>query len=635
MKRVSTLILCLTAVLSLAAQPVSLLPLPKQYRETKGSLTWKTNTPVQVTMVGEIPAAGTHQEEAYTLTVGKKGVQITAVTETGAYRARQTLEQLKMLKKVPCCEITDWPAFSIRGFMQDVGRTYISMEELKREIDLLARFKVNVFHWHLTENQAWRLESKLYPQLNAPENMTRFPGQFYTQDEARELVRFCKERQVMLIPELDMPGHSEAFVRTFGCDMQSEMGTVILKELIREACEVFKDCPYMHLGTDEVHFSNADFVPEMVDYTRSLGKKVISWNPGWSYKPGEIDMTQLWSYAGKAQEGIPAIDCRLHYLNHYNLFSDIIALYTSRIGNETEEKGVVGTITAIWNDRRLPDEKSIVLQNGLYPHALAAAERAWKGGGSQYFDVNGTMLPEEGTPERDEFVDFERRLLWHKDRTFADVPFAYVKQTHEKWAITDAFPNGGDLKKVFPPEREIATSYTYEGKEYGTKAVTGGGIYLRHAWGKLVQGFYPDPQPNHTAYAYTWVNSPVEQEVGLLVEFQNYFRSEKDLPPAAGTWDYKGSRIWLNGEEVLPPEWTTDASQGVTFETTMYNENAVARDPLRVHLHKGWNRVLLKLPVGQFTTKEVRLEKWMFVCAFVTLDGRHAVENLTYSAEKP
>ena len=119
------------------------------------------------------------------------------------------------------------------------------------------------------------------------------------------------------------------------------------------------------------------------------------------------------------------------------------------------------------------------------------------------------------------------------------------------------------------------------------------------------------------------------------MEFQNYFRSEKDLPPAAGTWDYKGSRIWLNGEEVLPPEWTTDASQGVTFETTMYNENAVARDPLRVHLHKGWNRVLLKLPVGQFTTKEVRLEKWMFVCAFVTLDGRHAVENLTYSAEKP
>lgn len=76
--------------------------------------------------------------------------------------------------------------------MQDVGRTYITLEELKKEIDLLSQFKINVFHWHLTENQAWRLESKIYPELNAPENMTRIPGKFYTLQEAKELVDFCK-----------------------------------------------------------------------------------------------------------------------------------------------------------------------------------------------------------------------------------------------------------------------------------------------------------------------------------------------------------------------------------------------------------------------------------------------------------
>lgn len=106
----------------------------------------------------------------------------------------------------------------------------------------------------------------------------------------------------------------------------------ILKLLLDEICETF-DVPYLHIGTDEVHFTNPQFVPEMVAYIRDKGKKVISWNPGWKYKTGEIDMMQLWSYRGKAQQGIPAIDSRFHYLNHFDTFGDIIALYNSRIYN--------------------------------------------------------------------------------------------------------------------------------------------------------------------------------------------------------------------------------------------------------------------------------------------------------------
>lgn len=290
--------------------PSSLLPLPQKYqfngKKFSGELT------VVEKYVSQIEGAK-FQEEAYHLLITKKGILLEATTPKGMYWGRQTLEQLKTTKNkkiyLPQCDITDWPAFRIRGFMHDVGRSYIPLEELKREISLLSRYKINVFHWHLTENQAWRLECRKYPQLNAPENMEREKGKFYTLEEARQLVEFCKQHQVLLIPEIDMPGHSAAFERTFKTDMQSEKGIQILKDIIDEVCATF-DVPYLHIGTDEVQFTNPDFVPMMVKYIRDKGKKVISYNPGWNYKPGEIDMTQLWSYRGKAQKGIPAIDCR-------------------------------------------------------------------------------------------------------------------------------------------------------------------------------------------------------------------------------------------------------------------------------------------------------------------------------------
>lgn len=124
------------------------------------------------------------------------------------------------------------------------------MEELKREIEVLSRYKMNVFHWHLTENQAWRLESKIFPMLNDSCNMSRMPGKYYTIEEAKELVRFCKEHNVLLIPEVDMPGHSAAFIRAFRHDMQSKEGMAILKLLMDEVCEVFEEVPYLHIGTD-------------------------------------------------------------------------------------------------------------------------------------------------------------------------------------------------------------------------------------------------------------------------------------------------------------------------------------------------------------------------------------------------
>ncbi len=504
----------LVCAVTIAQTSISLLPKPQLYKDTGKNFTMgkvKLSTPVlrpewevfimnaggeivehsssviEVELVPSIEEARLNGAEAYRLSVSNKRIKIEAVTEQGVYWAMQTLRQLERKKgkrsSVAGCEIVDWPAFRIRGFMQDVGRSYISMEELKREIEILSRFKINVFHWHLTENQAWRLEGKIFPMLNDSVNTIRMPGKYYTLEEARDLVDFCKKHQVLLIPEIDMPGHSAAFVRAFRHDMQSPEGMKILKLLLDEVCETF-DVPYLHIGTDEVEFTNPHFVPEIVAYVRSKGKKVISWNPGWHYKPGEIDMTHLWSYRGKAQPGIPAIDSKFHYLNHFDVFGDIVALYNSRIYDQAEgSEDIAGTILALWHDRLIDNEWNLVIENGLYPNMLAIAERAWRGGGTEYFDGLGTILPPEDTEAFKEFADFEKRMLWHKEHTFKGYPFAYVKQTNVKWNITDAFPNGGDMDKVFPPEQELKDIYHYNGNTYGVRQAIGAGIYLRHVWG--------------------------------------------------------------------------------------------------------------------------------------------------------
>ena len=576
-------LICLALSCTPAVPKVNLLPLPKEVLWEKGSV---QATDPEILWVDSIPGARLNGEEAYRLSVGRNGIRIDAVTEKGLWNARQTLAQLTQDGHIPCCTITDWPSFRVRGWMMDVGRTYISLEELYREVDALSRFKLNVFHLHLTENEAWRMESLRYPQLNAPETMTRQAGLYYTQKELRALDAYCRERGVTLVPELDMPGHSAAFERAFGFGMQTPKGLAVVKELLEELMRVFSS-EYIHIGTDEVRFTMPEFVPEVVAFVRSKGRKAVSWNPGWNYAPGEIDATQLWSYRGNAQRGIPAVDCRLHYINHFDLFGDIIGLHTSRIYDADEgSPDLAGSIIALWNDRYVPDEQAIIQENNLYVSALALADRAWRGGGYQYFNDFGTILPESG-PAREDFLDFEERMLPYLD----NLPTRYVQQGNARWALSPVYDNGGDLEAVFPPE---------EGEWETERVLSGSGFYLRHVWGpSIVAGVYPQPQPNSTVYARSRLWSDAEQTVGLLFETQNHSRSEHDAPDPQGAWDYRHSRLWLNGEELLPPAGT-------------------------VVLRKGWNTVLVKLPVGAFSNPETRLVKWMFTCAFTTPDGRSA-----------
>ena len=252
----------------------------------------------------------------------------------------------------------------------------------------------------------------------------------------------------------------------------------------------------------------------------------------------------------------------------------------------------------------------------MYASVLALADRAWRGGGYQYFDDFGTVLPDEG-PAREDFLDFEKRMLAYRGTALKDVPTAYVAQGQACWAISPAYPNGGDLEKVFPPE---------EGAWETDRVVTGSGIYFRHVWGpEEVAGYYRDPQPDHTVYARAIVRSPRRQTVGLLFETQDYSRSERDPMPPQGAWDFRHSRLWLNGAEILPPEWVGNTGRADRQEP-FGNANCTGRAPLQVTLDKGWNEILIKLPVGAFSSPEYRLVKWMFTCALTTPDGRAAAE---------
>ncbi len=132
---------------------------------------------------------------------------------------------------VPACHILDQPVFAWRGFMNDVGRNFQSMRSLKAQIDVMSRYKLNIFHFHFTEDIAWRLSSKQYPQLTAPGNMLRNKGMYFAEEEMKELIRYCEDRYITLVPESDMPGHSAAFTRAMGFDMQSNSGLTVVKNI--------------------------------------------------------------------------------------------------------------------------------------------------------------------------------------------------------------------------------------------------------------------------------------------------------------------------------------------------------------------------------------------------------------------
>lgn len=255
-------------------------------------------------------------KEAYTINVSSDGILVRAVAPEGIYRATRTLLKSVGTEKTssvefPSAEVSDWPRFGYRGLMLDVSRHFSDVEMVKRTIDMLALHQLNIFHWHLTDDQGWRIEIKSHPELTEvgawrddtvvgrylggtdyPTDGKRHGG-FYTQEQIREIVAYAKERYIEIIPEIDLPGHASAVLAAYpqlGCEdkeykVANRWGVIrdvlcagnpasldLFKDIMDEVCELFPG-KYIHLGGDECVKERWKACPKCQRKIRELGLK--------------------------------------------------------------------------------------------------------------------------------------------------------------------------------------------------------------------------------------------------------------------------------------------------------------------------------------------------------------------------
>jgi hypothetical protein len=209
--------------------------------------------------------------------------------------------------------------------------------------------------------------------------------------------------------------------------------------------------------------------------------------------------------------------------------------------------------------------------------------------------------------ERD-FAAFEQKLLDHKQQYFSAMSFPYVSTTNNKWKLFGPYPNAGELSKKFPPELKDFVAAQQE----AAIEVTGGTIVLRHWWANLVRGVIPVPTENSTWYASQNIWSDEDRTGDFWIGFHNLSRSTASHSFPKGRWDTKESAVWVNGNLIAPPVWKR-ASQKGHSEIPLIDEGYEYREPTKILLKKGWNKVLIKAPVGTFKASDWQNPvKWMF-----------------------
>lgn len=275
----------LLATLTLAATFLGILPTPVSTEVGEGVYTLK-GKPNEIVMQLDT-RLNLPSKEGYVLTVNKKGIVAKAPSEAGLFYARQTLNQLIGEDgTVPYVKITDYPRFAWRGFHVDPCRHFLTVEEIKRQIDVLSQYKLNTMHWHLTDDQGWRIEIKKYPRLTEVGAWrTEFDGTvhggYYTQEEIREVVAYAAERFVTVIPEIEMPGHAISAIRAYpelSCTGEhvstfytwgtpdislcvgKESTFAFLEDVIAEVVALFPS-EYIHIGGDECRKNRWEHCP--------------------------------------------------------------------------------------------------------------------------------------------------------------------------------------------------------------------------------------------------------------------------------------------------------------------------------------------------------------------------------------
>ena len=572
--------------------------------------------------------------EAYTLEVTATSVVLTAAKPAGLLYGVETLRQLLVRQAghptIAGCRVADWPAFAWRGFMHDVGRNYQDVALLKRFVDVMAQYKLNVFHFHVTDDPGYRVECRVHPELNTPASYLpqRYPGKFYTYAEINDLIAYCGRRNIMLLPEIDMPGHSDYFKRAFGFDMQDDKGIRIVEDVLNEFMD-HVDTPFLHVGSDEVDVRNPKFMDRVAGLVRRRKRQVLAWRPG--NPPSDKFISQIWSYGPglDALPGIPIVDSRNNYINHVDPFLGPPRLLNLAPGGKAEGDDVAwGGILCHWPDIRVETTMNIYRQSPVFPCLLAAAENYWRGHMAQQ-PRYWARLAASDDPERAKYAEFETRLLEHRDRYFAGWPFPYLRQSDIPWKLIGPFDHKGDTAKAFPPEREIRESYLVDGKTYRWMDAVGATIAVNH---NIYDGWLPRTRRG-TAYALTYVWTRRARAVGFWIGFNGPSRSNRhgEPNPKQGDWSTTGAKVWIDDRAVSPPVWKQPGPVADVEETPLVDEDYFYRPPTMVHLKAGWNKILIKAPKGEKTWN------WLLTCVPVEVDGDRVreVEGLRFSTQPP
>ncbi|MCO5273914.1 MAG: family 20 glycosylhydrolase [Flavobacteriales bacterium] len=369
-------------------------------------------------------------EEGYAITVEKDKVTIDAATRQGALNATQTLRQLAAKDSTgtwywPMVHIQDAPAFAWRGTMLDVCRHFYSVDFLKRYLDVLASLKLNIFHWHLTDDQSWRVEVKKYPRLTSvgawrtEADGSRYGG-FYTQDQIKEVVAYAAARGITVVPEIEFPGHCSAAIAAYpwlGCRQDTipvpitwgvfndvycvgrDSTWTFFRDVLDELVPLFP-APWFHIGGDEVpkvrwqacpdcqarmrkedlkdeHALQAWTVKRLQDYLATKGKRLIGWD---EVLEGGLDSTaivEVWrgdEQGRKARANGNAMIRTIYFdASPANLPLDKVIAFDPLLDGDA--RGILGAECPVWSEGI--DARSIGWY--VFPRMQVYAERMWSG----------------------------------------------------------------------------------------------------------------------------------------------------------------------------------------------------------------------------------------------------------------
>ena len=371
-------------------------------------------------------------KEAYELTILQDSIILSSSTAEGAFRGVQTLRQLipetsndtlsdTEMWLIPSGEIADHPNFEYRGAMLDVARHFFSVKDVKKYIDLLAYYKINSLHLHLTDDQGWRIEIKSWPKLTEVGGSTEVgggPGGFYTQEDYKELVAYAASQYITIIPEVDMPGHTNAaslaypFLNGNGKKVEPYTGIDVgfstfdtrkdtvyafIDDVVREISEMTPG-PYFHAGGDESLVTKKDdfnyFISRVDKIVKKYDKRMIGWD---EIVHADIDTTaiaQFWSNEENAkiavEKGMKVIlspgkkaylDMKYDTVSKYGLhWAGYIPVDTAYIWSPeyyikgVNKENILGVEAPLWSETITNMEE---LEYLAFPRVIGHAELGW------------------------------------------------------------------------------------------------------------------------------------------------------------------------------------------------------------------------------------------------------------------